>query len=126
VPADDSRIDEFRADVAGVRVQAPSPAGERRLLALGVVLMVAGIAAVVIGWYGASGTTTVSDQIPYLISGGLLGIALTVAGGVLFLRYSLARLARFWLIRLLHEERVQTDRIVQALADREEPEGGPS
>lgn len=112
--------DELRADVAGVRVPSPSPAGERRLLALGVVLVVAGIAAVVVGWWGASGTTTVSDQIPYLISGGLLGVALTIAGSVLFLRYSLARLARFWLIRLLHEQRVQTDRIIETLKD----EGG--
>jgi hypothetical protein len=34
----------------------------------------------------------------------------------LFLRFSLARLLRFWLARLVVEQQAQTDRVVDALA----------
>jgi len=30
-------------------------------------------------------------------------------------RYSLARFLRFWLVRLVHEHRSETDRVVEAL-----------
>ncbi len=60
---------------------------------------------IVIGYIGASGTTEFSSQVPYLISGGLLGLGLIVVGAALFLRYSLARFMRFWLLRLIYEER---------------------
>jgi hypothetical protein len=39
-------------------------------------------------------------------------VACTVAGGALFLRYSLATFLRFWLARLIYEQQAQTDRIV--------------
>ena len=67
-----------------------------------------GLLLIVIGYVGASGTTELSSQIPYLISGGLLGLGLIVVGAVLFLRYSLARFMRFWLLRLIFEERTRS------------------
>ena len=51
-----------------------------------------------------------------VLSGGLIGLSLVLAGIGLFLRYSLTRLFRFWLARLLVEHQTQTDRIVEALA----------
>ena len=41
-------------------------------------------------------------------AGGLLGLGLIVVGAVLFLRYSLARFMRFWLLRLIYEERTRS------------------
>jgi len=32
------------------------------------------------------------------------GIGLSIAGAALFLRYSLARFLRFWLLRLIYEQ----------------------
>jgi hypothetical protein len=115
--SDDSpdRADEFEAELARLRVRRSSPDTERRLVLAGAVLMPVGIVLVIIGWFGASGTTDFSSQIPYLLSGGLLGLALTVVGAALFLRYSLARYLRFWLLRLIFEERSTSDRNVDAL-----------
>ena len=38
-----------------------------------------------------------------------------IAGAALFVRYSLARYLRFWLIRMTYESRANTDRIVDAI-----------
>jgi hypothetical protein len=43
------------------------------------------------------------------------GIAISVVGGFLFLRYSLARFLRFWLLRQSYEQRLAVD---EAIAGR--------
>ena len=61
---------------------------------LGGVFVTIGIALVVVGWVGASRTVLVAGQIPYLISGGLLGLAFVFLGGFLYFGYWLAMLVR--------------------------------
>ncbi len=46
--------------------------------------MTTGIGTIVLGWIGASRTTFVEEQVPYVISGGLLGAALSTVGALLF------------------------------------------
>jgi hypothetical protein len=67
---------------------------ERWLLALGGGLILAGIVLVVIGWVGTSRTVLVAGQIPYVVSGGLLGLGLIFLGGFLYFGYWLALLFR--------------------------------
>jgi hypothetical protein len=55
--------------------------GHVRLL-LAAVFLVAGILLVILGWYGAAHTNILTEQIPYFISGGLLGMALIIVAGV--------------------------------------------
>jgi hypothetical protein len=50
-----------------------------------------------------------------MAQGSFLGLALIIAGAALFVRYSLARYLRFWLIRLTYESRANTDRVVDAI-----------
>lgn len=78
---------------------------ERRIAIIGGTMAAAGVVFVLLGWYGASETSRVYLQIPYLISGGLLGVVLAVLGGCAFLAS--------WLTRLVQEERGRSD---QALA----------
>jgi hypothetical protein len=49
----------------------------------------------------------------------LIGVTVSIAGAALFLRYSLAAFFRFWLARLIYEQRTQADRM---LAGREQDE----
>src|SRR4029079_12827232 len=63
------------------------------LLVGGAALMVLGLVAVLLGWYGAAHTPFGFEQTPYLISGGLFGIALVLVGGFLFFGSWLARVA---------------------------------
>jgi protein-S-isoprenylcysteine O-methyltransferase Ste14 len=84
-------------------------------LAIGTVALVAGVALAVVGGFQASGTTEVGDQLAFLATGTLIGLALVIAGAALFVRYSIARFMRFWLVRLVHEHRTETDRTIEAL-----------
>lgn len=61
-----------------------------RLVSAGL-LLVLGIVFVLLGWYGAANTNILTEQIPYLISGGLLGLGLIVVAGVLASGASLER-----------------------------------
>lgn len=111
----EQRIEEFKQEVAELKLRTPDDANERRWLLGGLLLPVIGIVVIIVGWVGASGESQTSGQIPYVISGGLLGVGLIVAGGALFVRYSMTRYLRFWLLRLIYEDRTQTDRVVDSL-----------
>ena len=68
--------------------------GERWLFALGGALVLAGFVAVIIGWVGTSRTVLVSGQIPYVVSGGLIGLGLIFLGGFLYFGHWVAVLVR--------------------------------
>ena len=112
----DARIDQFRSEVDGLKLKGSSGQGEQRLLVIGIVLTVIGVALAVLGavQVGASGGSP-ADQRAYMAQGSFLGLALIIAGVALFVRYSLARYLRFWLIRLTYESRANTDRVVDAI-----------
>ena len=48
----------------------------------GWVLAALGALALFLGWYGVSGESLTSKQLPYLVSGGLTGIALVIVASV--------------------------------------------
>lgn len=52
---------------------------------LAVILMALGFIAIFLGYNGASGDPRIAAQFPYLLSGGLVGIALIMIGAALFL-----------------------------------------
>jgi hypothetical protein len=108
------RIDEFRRDLDEQSIGVPSASGERWLLVGGLVLVGLGGLLIIGGWWGASGEGTIVEQFPYLVSGGIGGLACVVAGSVLFARYSMTRYMRYWLIRIIYEQRTQTDRMIEA------------
>jgi hypothetical protein len=62
---------------------------------------------VMLGWFGASHTGRLFEQIPYMISGGLFGLVLVIAGGFCYFG--------FWLARLVSDERHQSNQLLQAL-----------
>lgn len=69
----------------------------RFLLWLSISVMVLGLALILLGWAGASRSIVVEEQMPYLISGGLLGLALAIIGAV--------TLFAQWLTVLIRENR---------------------
>ena len=99
------RVEDFKAEMAEVKLADPAVKGERRQTQLGIGLMVLGLVLIALGWYGASGVSEVWKEIPYVVSGGFGGLAVTFIGGILYLRASLAHQQRLMLVRLLHEMR---------------------
>ena len=110
-----ARAERFLADAEALHVPTSIATTERRVLVVGALLVAGGFAAIIAGYWGASGTAKIYEEIPYLISGGIFGIALVVVGAFLVARYSTAKLLRFWLARLSAEHQLQTDRLVAAV-----------
>ena len=73
----------FRDAVVRLSERAQSAELVRLLLFPGAVAVVAGFAFMLLGWYGASHTARSIEQIPYLISGGLIGLGLVMVGALL-------------------------------------------
>jgi hypothetical protein len=55
----------------------------RWMLVPGSIAVVVGFVVMLLGWIGAARTAREIEQIPYLISGGLIGLALVIVGGLL-------------------------------------------
>jgi len=95
-----------------------------RVLAL--LVCAAGFAAIALGYNGAASSTFVDQQIPYLISGGLLGLALVVLGvGLLVLAEVRAGRRRHpW---PEHADQVRSDSAGEPIAQATDvsPGGGP-
>jgi hypothetical protein len=58
------------------------------------ILLPLGLVMVFLGWYGASRTPYLFEQVPYLVSGGLLGLGLVLTGGFVLFGGWIARTAR--------------------------------
>ena len=110
-----ARVAQFLADVYALQVPSQTERRERRLYQAGLVFLIVGFSVIGLGWWGASGTKFVYQEIPYVISGGVVGVALVTVGAALFARYSFARLLRFWLARIVADQQIQTDRVVDAI-----------
>jgi len=111
------RIEQFNEGVASLDVPTPSPRAETWLLYGGIGFVVVGVILIFAGYWGASGTTDPASQLPYMLSGGAIGLALVIVGSVLIGRYSMARLFRYWLALLVAEHRLQTDRLIDAVTE---------
>ena len=105
------RVEQFKAEIADMRLRDPATARDRQLLRLGVALLIGGVVTTIIAYFVSHATLNPLTQRDAII-GALAGVAVTIAGGALFLRYSLATFLRFWLARLIYEQQSQTDRIV--------------
>jgi hypothetical protein len=76
---------------------------------LGAGAVIAGVVAVLLGYHGVAGTPFPAEQIPYVISGAVLGIALIGIG------------LTSWLSADLRDEWRKLDRIERLLEQRTDP-----
>lgn len=86
------RQDRLASAVRGLRTKAGGTDGARLLLFFGGILLPLGFVVILLGWIGASHTVNLYEQIPYSISGGMLGMALVFAGGFCYFAYWLTQL----------------------------------
>jgi hypothetical protein len=125
--AREARLTDGADRLAGVRTSMLRH--PRAQLAAAAALMSTGVTAVLLGWYGASQSTHVEEQVPYLISGGLLGVALSTIGALLLFTHWLTvsiREAREHEAarRRDHEELVRTLLAIGTTTTREEVDDG--
>lgn len=119
------RVEQFKADIASLRISDPSAARDQLAVRGGLLAMGAGTALAVAGYFMSNGTDNPLGQRDAIVL-ALLGLTLAVVGGALYLKGALASFLRFWLVRDLHERRLQTDRLLAAGGGVPRAEGEPS
>jgi uncharacterized membrane-anchored protein len=103
------RVEEFKQEIADMKVRDPATSRDRIWLRIGAGLLVVGLLVTIAAYFMSHNTTNALTQRD-AITIGLIGIAATVVGAALFLR--------FWLARLSYEQQAQTDRVVEELGRR--------
>lgn len=93
------KADEF---VAGLPQVADRTRAEVLYARVGMAFMIVGFAVTVLAVVLSQGSDNSLDQSTQLVL-AVAGLAAVCLGGVVFLRYSLGRLLRYWLLRMLHE-----------------------
>ena len=78
-------------------------------MGLASLLMTTGFLAIILGWIGASGSIRTQEQIPYLISGGLLGVAMSIVGALTLFTH--------WLTVLVRENRRHHQELLEAVRE---------
>lgn len=102
------RNDRLASQIQRLRTRAASGGLDHWLLIVGSILMPLGVVFILLGWAGASRTPLPFEQNDYLISGGLLGLALVVAGGFTYFAY--------WQTVRIRESRVQAAAFTNAIS----------
>jgi hypothetical protein len=102
------------AESAPTAVPAAAPPIDQRfrnlqliLFTAGAILMPLGVIAILLGWYGVAHTKYQYDQLPYVVSGGLLGLAFVFLGGFLYFGA--------WLARIGTEQRESSQKLTEAV-----------
>jgi len=121
-----ARLEQFRDEVSGLRVSGGKASPERTWSLIGAVLLGLGLAVALLSALAQRGDTTGSDATTILneIVGAnnaqtvmILGLSLAIVGGLIWLRNSLTRYLRYWLVRLIYEDRSNTDRLIEAIRE---------
>ena len=111
------RLAQFEAEVTKLKVTGGGANPERLGAQWGIGLTIVGFVVLVISWFTAR-QDTVTQYILRDVIGSLIGFAIVIVGLVIWVRNSLTRYLRYWIIRLVHEQREQTDAMAKALREK--------
>jgi hypothetical protein len=112
-----ARLSELRDEVSKLKVTGGAANPERLAGRWGIGLTILGFVVAIVSWWSAFNAGTFEDIFRSQIF-ALIGIGISVVGIVIWIRNSLTRYLRFWIIRLVYEQREQTDRMIEALERR--------
>lgn len=111
------RLQAFEAEVAKLKVTGGGANPERLGGQWGIGLTIVGfVVAVIAYWSALDSKSTLTALRSQII--GIIGVGIAIVGIAIWVRNSITRYLRYWLIRLVYEQREQTDAIVQALREK--------
>jgi hypothetical protein len=108
------RIERLQSEAARLDV-ARSGSRDGLYQTVAIVAMVVGVVGAFVAYQASLGSDDPRD-IQSLIILAIVMFSLVVIGAVVFLRYSLARFLRFWLLRQLYDGQAHIDQLVASLA----------
>jgi hypothetical protein len=112
-----TRLAQFEEEVAKLKVTGGGANPERLGSRWGIGLTILGFVIAIISWFSAQDSKDVNVILRSQIV-AFAGIGLALVGIVIWVRNSLTRYMRYWIIRLVYEQREQTEQLIQALRDQ--------
>ena len=116
------RLQEFQSQVDDLRLTGGKANPERMAVRGAIAMFVIAVGLELFAYAGstnaAKGDVGAQAQTDYVIL-ALLGIVFALGSVGLFVRASLTRYFRYWLVRLVYEDRANTDRLIEALKEND-------
>jgi hypothetical protein len=106
------RLAEFEQEVSKLKVTGGGANAERSGERWGIGLVVSGFVVAFVSWWSAYNAGSFEDIHRAAIF-ALIGVAISIVGAILWARNSMTRYLRYWIIRLVYEQREQTDRLIE-------------
>ncbi|MEQ8841925.1 MAG: hypothetical protein RIB98_13170 [Acidimicrobiales bacterium] len=111
------RLQEFQSQVDDLRLSGGKANPERMAVRVAIVLFVVAIGLGLIAYFSSTSASDVRDQNESIIL-ALVAVVVALGAVALFVRASLTRYFRYWLVRLVYEDRANTDRLIEALKEQ--------
>jgi len=106
-----TRLAQFEDEVTKLKVTGGGANPERTAERFGIGLIVFGFVVAFISWWSAFNAGSFEDIHRAAIFAAI-GIGISLVGAIVWLRNSMTRYLRYWIIRLVYEQREQTDRLL--------------
>jgi hypothetical protein len=95
---------DFGAELGKLRASNNSGPMDRSVSVLGVLLAIVGLIVILVSFMQSRGYSSILDQMDALIL-SLFGIGLIIVGSALYIRSAMTRFLRYWLLRMVYEQR---------------------
>lgn len=113
----EERRAEFHEAVSTHNLKTSGSSSDKPARIIGILLMVVGVVGVFV-MYNASLSQSDSRDIASSQILAIAFLALTLAGGAVYVAAAISRVLRLWLLRQLVEGQAQTDQLTAAMAQR--------
>ena len=111
-----SRLAQFEDEVSKLKVTGGGANPERLGSQWGIGLTILGFVIAIISWWSAKDNQSAVTALRANIF-AIIGVGVALVGIIIWVRNSLTRYLRYWIIRLVYEQREQTDALIRALRD---------
>jgi uncharacterized protein YjeT (DUF2065 family) len=95
---------DLSTELGKLRASNNSGPMDSKLSVLGVLLAIAGLVIILVNFLQSRNFSDMRDQMDALIL-SLFGIGLVIVGATLYIRSSMTRFLRYWLLRMVYEQR---------------------
>ena len=112
------RLAQFQDEVAKLKVTGGGANPERLGAQWGIGLTIVGFLVAIIAYWSALDSKSTNTQLRSQII-AIIGVGLALVGIVIWVRNSITRYLRYWIIRLVYEQREQTDALIKALREKQ-------
>ena len=95
---------DFGAELGKLRASNNSGPMDRSVSVLGVLLAIVGLVVILVSFMQSRGYSSILNQMDALIL-SLFGLGLIIVGSALYIRGAMTRFLRYWLLRMVYEQR---------------------